>query len=63
MSSLAQLEMEIENLRNLLTKVVMANNGNLKHPDVVQLSTRLDRLIVDYERLKGLSVTQKACTI
>jgi lipopolysaccharide biosynthesis protein len=55
--------MEIEDLRNLLTKVVVANNGNLNHPDVVELSTRLDRLIVDYERLKAASDRHMACTI
>ena len=62
MSALAQLESEIEELRSSLAAVAVANGGNLNHPDVVRLSMSLDRLIVEYERLKAKARQEKACT-
>ena len=41
---------EIEDLREELQKLVVELNGDLQHPRVMELSTRLDQLIVAWQK-------------
>ena len=41
---------EIEDLREQLQKLVVQLNGDLQHPQVMELSARLDQLIVAWQK-------------
>ena len=47
---------EIEDLREQLQKLVVQLNGDLQHPQVMELSARLDQLIVAWQK-SALSAT------
>lgn len=48
-------QQEIEAARMLLHKLVAAKAGDLSDPEVTQLSTHLDELIVAYEKEKNVA--------
>lgn len=52
MFDLTQMLQEIEKVRSLLNKLVMAKCGDTADPEVANLSSHLDELIVRYENLK-----------
>jgi len=54
MSDLKQLQQEIECVRSRLHELVMAKQGHFIDPEVTELSSYLDNLIVQYERDKML---------
>ncbi len=53
MSDFDQRRWEIEQLRTRLHQLVLEKRGNLADLEVAELSTCLDRLIVEYERAKA----------
>lgn len=57
MSDFARMEQEIEELRKSLNKMVAERRGNLHDADVMKLSSRLDHLIVEFERARILRTT------
>jgi len=52
MDELAAIEQEIEKVRNVLNGLVSAKREDTSHPEVTDLSAKLDRLIVRYAQLK-----------
>jgi hypothetical protein len=52
MSDLQQLEQEIENVRITLHQLVHKKSGNLIDHEVAAVSIQLDKLIVEYEKIK-----------
>lgn len=54
MSKLQEQQQEIERVRRRLHELVEAKAGNLIDAEVAELSSYLDRLIVEYERQKTL---------
>lgn len=48
-------EAEIESMRTRLHLLVMSKAGNLIDKEVGELSTKLDQLIVKYQKTKGNS--------
>ena len=56
MTELLKKQQEIENLRCRLHELVIAKKGDLTHPEVAELSAQLDRLIVEFERSKGINL-------
>lgn len=53
MSNLNEQQHEIETLRLRLHELVVAKRGNLRDPEVGELSTLLDNLIVKFEKTKA----------
>lgn len=53
MSDLDQRRREIEQLRTRLHDLVLEKHGDLRDNEVANLSMRLDKLIVEYERAKA----------
>lgn len=53
MLTLNEQQHEIETTRLRLHELVLTKKGNLKDPEVTELSTFLDNLIVRYERTKA----------
>lgn len=47
-----QLDEQIEALREELHALVVEYEGNMQHPDVQELSSRLDKLIVVWQKQK-----------
>lgn len=47
-----QLDEQIEALRDQLHALVVGYQGNMQHPDVQELSSRLDKLIVVWQKQK-----------
>lgn len=43
-------EEQIELLRNRLNLLVAKHGGNLQHPEVIDLSTKLDQIIVCWQK-------------
>lgn len=43
-------EEQIELLRNRLNSLVAQQGGNLQHPEVIELSSKLDQLIVNWQK-------------
>lgn len=52
MSNLQQLEQEIESVRINLHQLVEKKAGNLIDDEVAAVSIQLDKLIVEYEKIK-----------
>jgi hypothetical protein len=53
MLNLNEQQHEIETIRLRLHELVLAKSGNLADPEVTDLSSRLDNLIVRYEKTKA----------
>ena len=49
-------ELEIEHMRVQLHELVIAKVGNMIDPEVSQLSTKLDKLIVQYQKIKDKEI-------
>ncbi len=52
MATLEEQETKIEVLRMRLHNLVLAKAGNMIDPEVGELSTKLDKLIVKYQKTK-----------
>ena len=52
MATLEEQEAKIEALRIRLHNLVLAKAGNMIDPEVGELSTKLDKLIVKYQKTK-----------
>ena len=52
MATLEEQEAKIEALRIRLHNLVLAKAGNMIDPEVGELSTKLDKLIVKYQKAK-----------
>ena len=52
MLNLREQERKIEETRIRLGSLVAAQGFDMKNPEVIALSTELDRLIVDFEKAK-----------
>ena len=50
MKTVKELDEQIEALRSELYALVLTHAGNMQHPDVQELSARLDRLIVVWQK-------------
>jgi len=53
MPTLKEQEVEIERMRACLRELVIAKVGNMVDPEVGKLSTKLDKLIVKYQKTKA----------
>jgi hypothetical protein len=53
MNNLEQIQQDIEQARTVLHRMVGAVNGNISHPEVAELSARLDELILSHTRLRA----------
>ena len=53
MVNLEEQEANIESMRTRLHDLVIAKGANMIDPEVSELSTKLDKLIVNYEREKA----------
>ena len=60
MGDLAQIEQEIERIRNSLNDLVGCKKYDISDPEVTSLSKHLDSLIVDYQQMKADSVQQRS---
>jgi len=49
-------ELEIEQMRAQLHELVIAKVGNMIDPEVSQLSIKLDKLIVQYQKTKDKEI-------
>jgi len=49
-------ELEIEQMRAQLHELVIAKLGNMIDPEVSQLSIKLDKLIVQYQKTKDKEI-------
>jgi len=58
MSTREEQELEIEHMRACLHELVMAKVGNMVDPEVSQLSIKLDKLIVKYQKTKDENVKE-----
>ncbi len=56
MFNLQKLAQEIERVRAHLHELVEQKSGNLIDPEVAEVSIQLDKLIVEYERVKMRNV-------
>ncbi|WP_425059549.1 hypothetical protein SCACP_01410 [Sporomusa carbonis] len=53
MGDLSTKEQEIERVRFRLHQLVVNKRGNLSDKEVAELSSHLDRLIVEYQHARG----------
>jgi len=57
MSTREEQKLEIEHMRARLHELVMAKAGNMTDLEVATLSTKLDQLIVKYQKAKDKMIT------
>jgi len=59
MIDLSRMLKEIEEVRRLLTTLVLEKGGDAANPEVIGLSSHLDHLLVEYETLKATQEERK----